>query len=284
MYLVIRLLARLPLRLLHMMGALLGWLVYLGSRSYRNHFKQNAARAALSPAQARQAVAAAGQMAAELPWIWLRSDQERKLAIEWEGLDRIDSALARGKGLIYLTPHLGCFEVLPLAHSFWLADRYGPVTVLFRPSRSKALDELTARVRLSPGVQTAPTSTAGVRAMLRALQRGQSVGLLPDQVPEPGLGVWAPFFGQPAYTMTLAMRLARRSGAPVVLIHGERLSHGRGFLIQTRPVELNLDETDEALAEFMNRKLEKVIRAQAGQYLWGYARYKAPVRKRIDAT
>ncbi len=277
MSLTIRLLAKLPLRLLHALGAVLGWLVYLGSSAYRRNFRQNTRRAALSAEKTRGAIAASGQMALELPWVWLRPEHDKRAAIQWDGIELIESALSAGRGLIYLTPHMGCFEVLPPAHAHWLADRYGPITVLYRPSRSSRLNQLTMRNRVTPGVQTAPTSTAGVRSLLRALRQGRAVGLLPDQVPEAGFGVWAPFFGQPAYTMTLPLRLARRSGAPMLLVYGERLERGRGFLIHVRSVDLALEQPDEVLAATMNLQLERLILEHPSLYLWGYARYKHPV-------
>lgn len=281
MHFALRLIAKLPLRVLHGLGTLLGWLVFLLSPTYRTHFRSNVERARLSQDQVRSAIGSAGQMLAELPWVWLRGAEERRAAVHWVGLPLIEANLARGKGLIYLTPHMGCFELLPAAHGLWLGERHGPITVLFRPPRSRIVAELFRRSRSVPGVNTAPTTTAGVRSLLRALKNGQAVGLLPDQVPELGLGVWAPFFGQPAYTMTLALRLARRSGAPVMLVYGERLAQGQGYLIHVRDMEQNLKQTDEQLAADMNVQLERLILDKPSLYFWGYARYKQPVPKKL---
>jgi KDO2-lipid IV(A) lauroyltransferase len=133
--------------------------------------------------------------------------------------------------------------------------------------------------RARPGVATAPATLAGVRQMIRALRRGEAVGLLPDQVPPEGMGVWVPFFGQPAYTMTLAARLVQQTGAVPLLIWGERLPHGAGFAVRVS----ELAELDAAAppgqaesAAIINRAMEGLIRQCPGQYLWGYNRYKAP--------
>jgi KDO2-lipid IV(A) lauroyltransferase len=278
-----RLFSRLPLRVLHTLGFCLGWIVYLISPTYRRHFRENIRQAGVSQASARHAVAAAGRMVAELPWVWLRRPEERQASIRWDGLQLIEEALSIGKGLIYLTPHLGCFEVLPAAHAYSLASRYGPITVLYRPSRSADLDRLAKAARAIPGVQAAATTTAGVRALVKALRNGQAIGLLPDQVPEAGLGVWAPLFGRPAYTMTLALRLARRTGAPMLLVCGERLPRGQGYLVHVKPVVLDLRQADEIAAAQMNRQLEALIRSYPSLYLWGYARYKSPAA-RLSAT
>ncbi len=279
MRLVFLLLARLPLRWLHVLGAGLGFLVHWASPGLRRNFVHNTHLAALSPNQVAAAVAEAGRMVAELPWIWLRGTGPLYTAIQWDGLELIEAELSKGKGLIYLTPHMGCFEALPPAHAHWLAPRFGPITVLYRPPRSVALDRMAKAARDMPGVEIAPTNTSGVRALLKALRRGGAVGLLPDQVPEAGLGVWAPFFGQPAYTMTLAGSLARHTGAPLLLVCGERMPRGLGFRIHVRPIKLPLAESDEAVAAAMNQQLEALILEYPSQYLWGYARYKAPAQR-----
>jgi KDO2-lipid IV(A) lauroyltransferase len=132
----------------------------------------------------------------------------------------------------------------------------------------------TARNR--PGMQAVPTTLAGVRQMIKALRRGEAVGLLPDQVPPEGQGLWTPFFGRDAYTMTLAVRLAQQTGAAVLLARCERLSWGRGFLLVLEPLSAALDDSLEAAVLQINRAMEHVIRQCPDQYLWGYARYKRP--------
>jgi KDO2-lipid IV(A) lauroyltransferase len=123
---------------------------------------------------------------------------------------------------------------------------------------------------------TAPASLAGVRQLLRALKAGHAVGLLPDQVPPANMGIWAPFFGQSAYTMTLAARLAQQSGALIVLAWGERLSLGRGYVVHVEPMlEALLSELPQAVHQ-INQAMEFLILRNPGQYLWGYARYKSP--------
>jgi KDO2-lipid IV(A) lauroyltransferase len=116
--------------------------------------------------------------------------------------------------------------------------------------------------------------------MMRALKRGETVGLLPDQVPPKGMGVWVPFFGRPAYTMTLAARLIQQTGAAVAVLWTERLPRGGGYVVHAQALPVPLpqgeaaDETTSALA--INRSMEAVIRQKPTQYLWGYHRYKAP--------
>src|SRR5262245_24709136 len=288
---LIRHLARLPLRLLHAFGAALGWLSYGLSPSYRRRFQSNVERAGIAPAAARPAIAHTGRMVTELPFLWLRpQDQTLGDRVRWDGADWVDSALNNGRGLVVLTPHLGCFEVCAQAY----AERFGhrqPMTALYRPSRTAWLRELEETARNRPGLLTAPASLAGVRQMLRALRQGQTVGLLPDQVPPQGMGVWAPFFGHPAYTMTLAARLLLQTGAASVLMACERLPHGQGYALHVSPgptlparpaggpgegsAEAEAAHQTEC-ATVINRGMEQLIRQYPGQYLWGYERYKQP--------
>jgi KDO2-lipid IV(A) lauroyltransferase len=225
-------------------------------------------------------------MAAETPRLWLRpAGQPLAPPVQWVDGERIEQALAAGRGLVLLTPHLGAFEVIAQAY----AERFGarwPMTALYRPAKKAWLRELEETARARPGLLTAPASLAGVRQMIRALRSGQTVGLLPDQVPPDGMGVWAPFFGQDAYTMTLAARLSLQTGAPVLLMIGERLPRAAGWRIrvfappEALPTLADCGGDEQAhqteCAAVTNRAMEFLIRQCPAQYLWGYHRYKAP--------
>lgn len=273
--LLFRLGARLPLPLLHGLGALLGWASFLLSSVYRRRLLDNARQAAVPRADALASVAQAGRLVTELPRLWFG----RPVATRWDGAQHIDAARARGAGLLFLTPHLGCFEITAQAY----AARYGadrPMTVLFRPARQPWLRDLVASARQRPGLLTAPTTLAGVKQLIKALKAGEAVGLLPDQVPPDGQGVWAPFFGREAYTMTLSARLARSAQAQVLLAWGERLSWGRGFLVHVRPYDEAawgaLSGDPQIAARQVNQAMEALVRECPRQYLWSYHRYKNP--------
>lgn len=269
---VFRWLARLPLWLLQGLGWWLGWVAFLFSPTYRRRFRENIAQAGYRLTALSGAIGAAGRMVGELPRLWLGAPTHH----EWENDACVDRAYAAGRGVIFLTPHLGCFEVAAQAVAARYAPRCGPLTVLYRPARQAWLAKLMLAARNHPGLVTAPTSLAGVRQMIRSLRKGHAVGLLPDQVPPDGMGAWAPFFGRPAYTMTLSARLAQQTGAAVVLAWGERLRWGRGFRLHFRELHTPLSpDLDTAVAQ-VNREMERLIRECPSQYLWGYARYKQP--------
>lgn len=270
---------------LHGLGAALGWCAYACSPGYRRRTRENAALGGIDTAARYAAIAHAGRLVAELPRLWLRPvGSALQPAVQWQGAELIDAALKARRGLVMLTPHLGAFEVIAQAY----AERFGarePMTALYRPARQPWLRELEATARNRPGLLTAPATLAGVRQMIRALRQGQTVGLLPDQVPPEGLGVWAPFFGRPAYTMTLASRLALQTGAELLLTLCERLPRGEGWRIHVHAMPEPLMPAgafggDNAAhqtecAAVINRAMEFLIRRCPEQYLWGYHRYKA---------
>jgi KDO2-lipid IV(A) lauroyltransferase len=261
-----------PLALLHGVGALLGWLTWLASPTYRRRFAEHAALAGYRFAQVRPAIAHAGRMAAETPRLWFGPPAP----MQWDGDALTDAAYAAGKGVVFLTPHLGCFEITAQGLAARYHAAYGPITVLYRPARRPELAPVVETARQREGLETAPTTLSGVRQMMKALRAGRAVGLLPDQVPPEGMGQWTPFFGRDAYTMTLAARLILQTGATPLLVWGERLPRGRGYCLHFRALSEPLAaDLNQAVAQ-INREMERLIRECPGQYLWGYGRYKTP--------
>ena len=267
-----RLVSGWPLALLHGAGGLLGWLTWLASPTYRRRFAENAAQAGYPFATVRPAVAHAGRMAAETPRLWFGPP----VPMQWQGTEAVDAAYAARKGVVFLTPHMGCFEITAQGLAARYGPDYGPITVLYRPARQAALAPVIETARRREGLETAPTTLAGVRQMIKALRAGRAVGLLPDQVPPDGMGQWVPFFGKQAYTMTLAARLVLQTGATPMLVWGERLPRGQGFRLRFEALSEPLSaDLDTAVAQ-INREMERLIRQCPQQYLWGYGRYKTP--------
>jgi KDO2-lipid IV(A) lauroyltransferase len=124
------------------------------------------------------------------------------------------------------------------------------------------------------GMRLVPADVTGVRELFGALRRGEAVGFLPDQVPSEGEGEWAEFFGRPAYTMTLAAKLADRPNIACFLAYARRLPRGRGYAIVLRPLPEMLP--GETPTRRLNRALENLVRECPEQYLWSYNRYKTP--------
>ena len=267
-----RLLSHLPLWMLHGLGWLLGWLAFLASPAYRLRFLENVSLAGVARGQWMAAVGQSGRLLGELPRLWLG----HPAPYCWDGAEHVQAALDSRRGIVFLTPHLGCFEITAQAYAARFGALGQPMTVLFRPPRKAWLRDVVAASRQRPGLATAPTSLAGVKQLIKALKSGQCVGLLPDQVPPEGLGVWAPFFGKPAYTMTLSARLALQTGATVLVAWGERLSWGRGYVVHVAPLPVTLSSDMTQAAAQINHAMEGLILQKPQQYLWGYARYKTP--------
>jgi len=268
---LLRLIAGLPLSLLHRLGTVLGWAMYGISPTYRRHLRENLAHAGYREARLRRAaIAHAGQMLAETPAMWLRP-QERVAALvsQVQGMAAVDAARAQGRALLFLTPHMGCFEVA--AH---YASQLVPITVLYRAPKIGWLEPLMREGRSRGGVRLVPANFQGVRELLAALKRREAAGFLPDQVPGAGEGEWAEFFGKLAYTATLAPKLAQREDVACFVAYAKRLPRGAGYAITIRPYPGILP--DETPARLLNRALEELVRECPEQYLWGYNRYKTP--------
>jgi len=263
--------SHLPLALLHRLGTLLGWAIYGMSPTYRRNLRANLARAGYGdPRVRRAAIAHAGQLVAETPAIWLRP-QEKVAALvnEVQGMAAVDAARAAGKALLFLTPHMGCFEIT----AQYQAQRM-PLTVLYRPPKLAWLEPLMRAGRGRGGVRLVPADAHGVREVLAALKRREAAGFLPDQVPGEGEGEWAEFFGELAYTATLAPRLAARAGVACFLVYARRLPRGAGYSMVLKSLPPPLP--GETAVRHLNRALEDLVRECPGQYLWGYNRYKTP--------
>ncbi len=274
MILLFRFLSYLPLAWLHTLGALLGWLVWLASPTYRRHMRENM-ELALGEEEARRvrssAIAHAGRQSLELPKIWLRPLVEAAArVVKITGWELVEAAMREGKGIVYLTPHLGCFEV-----TAQYLSTHAAITVLYRPPKQAWLQTMIEAGRARVQLHIAAADLTGVRTLLKALKRGEAVGMLPDQAPRSGEGRWIDFFGKPAYTMTLAARLTE-SGAASIMVWAERLPGGAGYHFHLQaPLQAFSGSTEERAVQ-ISHEIEHLIRQCPEQYLWGYNRYKRP--------
>lgn len=274
-----RLLAKLPVRLLLAIGAGLGRVIYVLSARTRARIQDNIRNAGVAGPEdadvrrfARRCAAELGRSLFEAVPLWFGRAEEMLARVRLgAGWDAVQALQREGRGIIYLTPHLGGFE---LAGQF-LAHRMR-VTIMYRPPRLEWLDPLLRAGRAQGQAELTTADMRGVRASLKALKRGDSVGLLPDQVPAPGHGIYAAFFGRPAYTTTLIGKLQQATGAHVVLMACIRLPAGAGYELSFHPLA-PLPAEEAAAVRALNVAQEAVIRLRPEQYLWSYNRYKRPV-------
>jgi Kdo2-lipid IVA lauroyltransferase/acyltransferase len=276
--LLFSLIAALPLRVVHAIGGFLGRVVYALSPTYRRRLQENIARAGYSDRSTlRSAVAEAGKQGLETAWVWMRPPADVVGSTQVADMAALDEALGDGRPVMFLQAHLGGFEVPPQFYAAFRPEaKTRPMTVLYRIPRKSMLRPLVETGRAAAGLLLAPAEMRGVRMLMKAMKERQVVGIVPDQVPSRGEGVWAPYFGQWAYTMTLPARLARQFDAIVLFVYGERLPGGAGYRIHLRRLVEPLSGDPAGDAAIMNRGLEALIRECPAQYLWGYNRFKVP--------
>ena len=211
-----------------------------------------------------------GKLAAEMgaAFIW-SPDRVLKHVRSISGKDVMDDALAQGKGVIIIAPHLGNWEVLGL----YLSVNY-PITSMYRPPKIKQMDNLIRKKRARLGASLAPANVKGVRMVMKALRAGEVTGILPDQEADKGSGVYAPFFGKEAYSMKLLPQLAAQTGAVVVSGYAKRLPDGKGFEICFhRASDLINDKDINVSAAAMNAEVEHCVMQIPDQYQWEYKRF-----------
>ena len=209
--------------------------------------------------------------------LWTRPARRNLQAIdEVFGADRLDAAIAAGRGVIVVAPHHGNWELL----NQWLASRT-PLAILYAPPESQVGDAFLNRVRAAQDqagrVTQVRAEAAGVRQLFKWLKDGGVVGILPDQQPKQGDGGFAPFFGRPALTMSLPGRLAARTGATVLIAWCERIADtadGPRFALHVEPAPAAVADPDPvASATALNATVEHVARRDPAQYQWTYKRF-----------
>lgn len=271
---LVRLIARLPLALIHRLGNGVGWITARWPNRQRRNALINIGLCLPQLTTHEQVrlrdrnLQEFGKTYLEIGYLWLRPvDQVLGLVRDVRGAELLRRV--PGRGLIVLSPHIGAWELAGL----YLAAQ-GPTAIFYKPQ--KYLDDLILSARRRSGAELAPITPRGIRVLVQALERGDYVGILPDQEPKADKGaVFAPLFGVPAFTMLLVNRLARRTGAPVIFLFAERLGLGEGFRIHCLPAPEGIDsEDDQTAAAALNRGIEQCVRICPDQYVWPYKRFR----------
>jgi len=275
---LLKLLARLPLPVLHGIGVALGWLIYWAPGRHSARMRNNVFDSGVCvPGPGcerllRQSISESGKAFVELLPMWLHRDKVVLKQVRGNsGWEHIDAAHAAGQGVILIAPHIGCFEII----GQYFGARH-PFTIMYKPSPKPLLNELMLNGRQRSQTTLVPTDMSGVRALLAALRRREGIGILPDQVASSGDGVWAPFLGRPAYTPTLVASLQRKTGAAAFFVVAERLSWGRGYHLHAYPLTDTLPEDKTAAALRINQGVEAAVQRFPAQYQWRYNRHKQP--------
>ena len=281
LYFILRLFSSLPLAAIQIIGAGTGVLVYLFSSRYRRRLYKNhlsAAHYSGFKSTPWRVAAESGMMFADTLWIW-RHPKSSITKVSIEHLDQVIELSKNGKGLIVLASHLGGFEIVPRIFA-----EHTRATVMYRPARKRWVNELMLKSRKHTEIEFVEANLGGVRQIKRALIKGEVVGLLADQVPSIGDGVWAKFFNQYAYTTSFPIKLARQVNVAILFVSAERLGLGKGWLIKSQLMnEAFPDCLVDACTE-MNHYFEEMILSKPHQYMWSYNRYKRPAGAELAPT
>lgn len=269
--------AMLPLPLLHVLGTVIGWGLLLVPNSLRATTRTNIDLCfpELTPARRRQLVRGClletGKTLMETGALWLRpAGMTLRLIRRVDGVEHVERAVSAGQGVILATPHLGAWE----AAGLYCAARFD-ITCLYRPLRMPQLEALVNRARSRAGGNYVPANARGIRMLFKTLEQGGTVAMLPDQEPQAGTGVFAPFFGIPAFTMVFLSRLTAKNATPIVFVWCERLPWGRGYHLHfRRPPEGCYSKDTATSAAAINQAVENCIRECPTQYQWGYKRFR----------
>ena len=269
--------AYLPLPIIHVIGVCIGWGLLLFPNRSRQTSEINIALCwpELSTREQRtllrKSLSETGKTIIETSALWLRSGENAlRLIKHVDGDKLVEQAIAKGSGAILATPHLGAWEAAGLYGSAQFK-----ITCLYRPLKMQGLENLVINARNRLGGNYVPTTTKGIRAIYKALDLGGVVAMLPDQEPQAGTGVFAPFFGVSAYSMVFLARLAARTDTPIIFAWCERLSWGRGYHLHFRamPAREHPDDIYTAVAA-INQAVEDCVRECPEQYQWSYRRFK----------
>ena len=273
-----RVFSGLPLPVVHALGAALGWFFFAVPNKRRRTAEINLElcfpdmRAPVRRRLLQRNLIELGKSFAEVGVIWTRNEKTmHRLIRRVSGEDKVKQALARGRGLILALPHLGAWELIGM----WGSMNH-PMTSLYRAPPMSQMGRLMRAARERFGAHLVATDNTGIRALYKALERGEMVAILPDQVPSArGAAVFAPFFGIPASTMVLLSRLAIKTGAPVMFGYAERLPHGRGYHLHFLPAPADVNRGSlESSAAAVNVMVEQCARAEPEQYQWVYKRFR----------
>ena len=283
---LLRVFASLPLPVAHAIGSVIGWGLIVVPNDLHRAGRINIPLClpeltrAQQRALLRRSLIESGKTMCEAGalWLWPRA-RVLSLVRAVSGEEHMRAALAEGRGLILATPHLGAWEMMGLYSS-----AHYPLTSLYRPPRMREMDALVRGGRERLGARLVPVDAGGVRALYHTLARGKVIGMLPDQEPGAGNGVFAPLFGVEANTMALLARLAIKTGAPVIFCYAERLARGRGYHLHfiPAPAAIRTPPVEHAV-RVMNEMVESLVRRCPTQYQWGYKRFRTrpPGQRRL---
>jgi Kdo2-lipid IVA lauroyltransferase/acyltransferase len=263
---LLKLIAKLPLSLLRAIASALGTVAYHCSKRLRSTVAENLAQAKLT-LDVKTVIQAIARGAADMVWVWF--NPQAAVAAKVTVIDTVplQKALSGEQACMVITPHIGCFEAL----AKWYTSIH-PMTAMYRRPDKAWVAQIIESARVAPNLSMAPADASGVRMALKTLKNRGTLGILPDQVPKQGEGVWLPWFGRDAYTITLPAKLHASTGAAMYIVCA--LPSAAGWEMICDPVDVPDNLTAEQLTLHLNQALERMVLRSPLHYAWSYKRYK----------
>ena len=276
---------RLPDAWVRAWGSALGLAFYVVDRSHRRVALANLERCFPSRSAAeRRALARAtfrhfGRALLQMLTFSALADEDRAARVEFEGVEHVEIAYARGRGVFFFTGHFGFWELHAIAHG----HRFEPIGVVARMLDNPYLHEMLERVRQRTGNHVIYRQGA-VRKIMKTLSGGHGVAVLIDQHMHSADAVWVSFFQRPAATTSALAALALRTGASVIPVFALPLPEGRFRFVYEPPVTPPAGSDAAATHEFTQRctdVLEMYVRRHPELWLWMHRRWRdSPAEKR----
>lgn len=266
-----------PLKVNHLIGSLIGYILYLINSQSKHVVHKNIEICFPNLSKAEQkdlikkSLIEAGKGLSEFGFIWFNSfEHNAKHIVKTNGAQY----LKEDKNIILLVPHFGCWEIAARMISL-----HRPTTFMYKELNNKKQNTLLLSLREQQDLTMAMANKKGILKLQRALKNKQLIAILPDQYPSEEGSVVSPFFKHDARTMTLLVKLARKNNAKVLMTWAARLDNGKGYELNIKPVSIlsgtGIVEDDVTL---MNQAIERLVETQPEQYLWNYKRFKGVIR------
>ena len=273
---LIWLVSLLPLSVAQTLGDLIGWLLWVTKSNtarisrinFRHCFPDHDDDEIDN--EVKKSLSSLGKSYTEMgmSWMW-PIPKVLKLITQVEGEEYLQKALDDKNGIIIIAPHLGNWEIL---NHYFRTHLF--MTVMYKQAKIPALDKFIHDTRKRVDVGLVPANRSGVMSLFKILENKGVVAVLPDQIPGPKSGVFAPFFGQNSLTGKLIGEMANTTPAYLLCAYAKRLDDGSyGVVLKPASEGIRVPDAIES-ATALNQSIEDCILDCPDQYQWSYKRFR----------
>lgn len=282
---LITMISYLPIFWVRAIGGLVGICAYKLSKRTTTRLKNNLLKVNLATPETIDKIALEvakeqGKTLVETITIaWCRSTKYNASLIKYSGhFDEVTKAISSGKPVVFLTPHLGNFEIALKMTAYHFP--HTKFSVLYKPSKLKWFDQLMAEGRNEENIKAVPTSFSGVSHLLKVLKNNGCIGILPDSVASGGDGAWVDFMGQKVFATTLSAKMCLFEDASIFIVSSARIKGG--FDLDFMPFKPTSNDYAKTTQEIYT-VIEKMVLQTPTQYYWSYDRFRTPKHAQAKA-